>query len=349
VIQADTTGFLWWGTKESLRSHTITRIEIPAALERARAGGYPVIPVFVDLDPATDRGELVRGLKDAAELIDLNGVLRCEGEESGALARRVAKRFLTDAWKASSPRESSALFRTMSAPHQDADVAFDWRALFDEEARRVAPDGLSLILTALDTFRTALQEREHSSDLEIDSDLPLPLAYLVGYQLRQPTRIRLSVSQRTGLSFKRIALEGSFGPVPEVARRDLGGSGPTVLGVSCNAGFAGAAHRYAETVGANELRVLHIEGTLGPAKLRGLAHAASAELRVLRDRGVEKHLLIFGPGALALGIGTLSNAVGPVVLPFWHNASMSYVNPILVGGDGSAARGAANPGSVVVT
>ncbi len=47
----------------------------------------------------------------------------------------------------------------------------------------------------------------------LDIDLPLPLAFLLGFEWRITTRLRLSVRQRTGYSFEDVAGDGEVSPV----------------------------------------------------------------------------------------------------------------------------------------
>ena len=102
-----------------------------------------------------------------------------------------------------------------------------------------------------------------------------------------------------------------------------------VIAVSCKDPLEKVALAYAKKVHASELVLLHVPGLLDDAGLRALAWATAGQLRALNDRAVGKHLLIRGPGALAVMCGAESNASGPVVLPFWNGSG--YVSPVVVG------------------
>jgi hypothetical protein len=110
----------------------------------------------------------------------------------------------------------------------------------------------------------------------------------------------------------------------------LDGDGPAVVAVSCKDPLERVALRYAKKVHASELVLLHVSGLLDAAGLRALARAGAGQLRELNNRVLDKHLLIRGPGALAVMCGAESNAAGPVVLPFWDGSG--YVSPVVIAG-----------------
>ena len=153
------------------------------------------------------------------------------------------------------------------------------------------------------------------------------MAFLVGYEWRVTARLRLAVRQRTGISFSEIEGDGEVVNPPEPVRESLAANGPAVLTVSCRDGLGEAAVRYAADVGARELITLHMPGLLAEPELRGLARAC--ELRNLNNRGIDKHLLVLGPSALAVFAGAAANASGTVRIPFWDGSR--YVEPLIVG------------------
>src|SRR5439155_4787517 len=160
-----------------------------------------------------------------------------------------------------------------------------------------------------------LQAAFHSPDVVLDLDLPLPLAFLVGYEWRLTTRLRLTVELRTGTTFGELTGDGDVVVPQEPSREPLGGHGPAVLAVSCRGGFGEAAQRYAAEVDARELISLHVSGVLETPALRGLAHATARALGRLNGQAVDKHLLILGPAGLAVLAGAASNATGAVTIP----------------------------------
>lgn len=190
--------------------------------------------------------------------------------------------------------------RALSEPSGEHDLTFDWGALIDSKTRLLHPDGYELILDALETARDSLQAALRSPSMLVDLDLPLPLAFLAGYEWRVTTRLRLVVRQRTGISVTDVDGEGPATSAPRPGDKPLSGSGPAVLSVSCREGLGRVAEHYAAAVDAQELITLHVPGMLSPAGMRGVARACGSELRRLNNRGVDKHLLMLGPAALAV-------------------------------------------------
>ncbi|MGH2746739.1 MAG: hypothetical protein ACRDKB_02295 [Actinomycetota bacterium] len=163
-----------------------------------------------------------------------------------------------------------------------------------------------------------------------------PLAFLLGYEWRVTTRLRLVVRQRTGVSVTDVDGDGPASSAPRPVHKPLSGTGPAVLAVSCREALGEVAEHYAAAVDAQELSTLHMSGMLSPSEIRGLARACGLELRRLNNRGVDKHLLMLGPAALAVFAGSSANASGPVTIPFWNG--QAFVSPIVIGGN-------ANPGT----
>lgn len=333
VIFDATGGFLWWGTEKALGSRIINSLEIPAALERAeREPGYPLVPVFVDVSPAEAAKKLSRriGKDSARRFMDRNGLPRGPRERLDELCVRAARRYVRDAAASLPTGTITVAFRALSEPSGEHDLTFDWRAVIDAGTRLFDEGSLPALLAALGNAREAFQARERSPEISLDPDLPLPLAFLIGHEWRVTTRLRLRVGQRTGASFAWIEHAGQLHEEPKPVPKRLGGSGPVVVAVSCKDPLERTALAYAKEVRASELILLHVPGLLGNADLRALARAAAGQLRGVNDHAYEKHLLIRGPGALAVMCGAESNAAGPVALPFWDGSK--YVSPIVAGG-----------------
>lgn len=338
AISQETGGLIWWGTRGVLSSWFVTKIEIPLALQRKKADPlYPVVPLFIDLDPGkrADRDDICLALEEyGQDFLDCNGLVRRGAESADAFRRRIAKRYLRDAVRAlgaaEPAREITVAFRALSEPSGLADLTFDWRALIDPRGRALRPGAAENMLAALESARDALQAAFSRPCLSLDLDLPLPIAFLVGYEWRITTRLQLTVHQRTGCRVMAIDASGESSVLCVPTRAALRRTGPVVVAVSCLDGFGRAAERYAAEVGASELVTLHVPGILGSAALRGLAQAAASELRNLNNRGVEKHLLILGPVVLAVLIGMDANASGPVTCPFWQGSR--YGSPVRVPG-----------------
>jgi hypothetical protein len=338
AIMEETGGMIWWGTPLVLSSWFVNTIEIPTAFERKAAEpAYPIVPLFIDLDPANqaDRSAIRAALgRRGDDLLDCNGLAPRPREPAGEFRRRVARRYVRDAVKLLATKRGAAApvtaaVRALSGPSGEHDLTFDWRALIDPTARTLAPQARELIADALATAREALQAGIPTPSLLLDLDLPLPLAFLVGYEWRTTTRLRIAVRQRTGVFVATVEGDGTAANPPEPDRTALAGAGPAVLAVSCRDGLGQAAARYTAEVNARELTTLHVPGLLAPSELRALARACARELRTLNNRGVDKHLLLLGPSALAVFAGAAANASGLVTIPFWNGSR--YVEPITVG------------------
>lgn len=331
AISEDTAGFIWWGTQRALSSEIINQLEIPTALERARAEPfYPFVPVFVNLSPGKNRTEIDKAIgQHAHDLLDRNGIVRSKSEASGAFRQRIARRYVRDAVQSLARDPTTVAFRVLSEPSGDHELTFDWRSVLDERSRRLAPGSILTLLDALANTREAFQGSFESPRLRLDLDLPLPLALLVGYEWRITTRLRLELRQRTGSSFAWINTEGPLAGAPTPVEDRLGRGGPTVVAVSCKDSLENAAYRYAKGVSASELIIIHVPGLIDGSQMRALARASANKLRELNDRGVEKHLLVRGPASLAAMIGAASNACGPTTAPFWDG--QRYTSPVVVG------------------
>lgn len=333
VIANVTGGFLWWGTRAALDSGMINNVEIPAALARASSESlYPLVPVFVDLDPGSeqDKKEITAALEDQAEaFLDRNGVVRKRSIRARSFRASVAAQYVRDAVRWLTEGPLLIALRALSEPSGEHHLTFDWRHVFDARARRLDDDALPALTDALSNAREAFQLRERSPTVNLDLDLPLPLAFLVGYEWRITSRLRLRVEQRTGSSYAWVDGDGPTAEIPNPVIESFDRLGPAVLAVSCGGPFDKVARRYADEQSASRLVTVHAPGFLDAGQMRSLARTAAGSLRDLNDDGFRKHLLIKGPGALAVMLGAAANASGPVTVPFWSGTW--YGSPITVG------------------
>lgn len=338
AINEQTGGFIWWGTPAILESDTVNNLEIPAALNRKRSElFYPLVPLFVGLSPGTasDRASITAAVGEYGEaFLSCNGLLKAGSESTPDFNRRVSDRYLHDALKSIAKDKGvlddiTVAFRIQSTPDSNHDLTFDWRSIFDIEKRVFLSEGRGLVGSALANARDALQATTHSPRVELDLDLPLPIAFLLGFEWRITSRLRLSVRQRTGTTVSVVEGDGRVEDPPGPVREVLSGRGPAVLVISCRGGLGGLPGDYAAGIDASEIIVFHVPGELSEAKMRGLARSCASELRGLNNRGIEKHLLMLGPTSLAVFAGAASNACGPVVIPFWDG--QRYCNPLVVG------------------
>lgn len=338
AINEQTGGFIWWGTPAILESDTVNKLEISTALRRQHSeAAYPVVPLFVGLSPgvASDRESITAALAEYGEaFLSCNGLEKADGESTQDFNRRVSERYLHDALKSIAEDKGlgddiTAAFRIQSAPDGDHDLTFDWRSIFDIEKRVFLGEGRGLVDRSLANARDAFQATTHSPRVELDLDLPLPIAFLVGFEWRITSRLRLSVKQRTGTTVSVVEGDGRVEGLPRPVREILSGQGPAVLVASCGGGLGRLTGNYAAGIDAREIIVLHATGELSEAGIRGLARSCASELRDLNNKGVEKHLLMLGPTSLAVFTGAASNGSGKITIPFWNGSE--YVEPLIVG------------------
>ena len=331
VISEKTGGFLWWGTHAALDSWMINEVEIPTAIKRAKEEPlYPLVPIFVDLSPGKNQKQIAKCLKDSAEdVLGRNGVVRGSSEPADSFKRRIAARYVRDAVLSLPSGPLSVAIRALSEPSGEHDLTFDWRSVFGERSRCLSDGALPMLLEALANARVAFQAREGSPEIVLDADLPLPLAFLLGYEWRITTRIRLQVWQRTGSSYAWIEANGPTTKIAEPVARSFNREGPAILAVSCGEPMDEVALRYADEHSACELITLHTTGLLEDVQMRSIARETADQLRAFSDRGLRKHLLVKGPAAVATMMGAAFNACGPVTIPFWDGSV--YVSPLQVG------------------
>jgi hypothetical protein len=150
----------------------------------------------VDLDPGSeaDRDAIRTGVGELGEaILACNGLSRHPREGADAFRRRIAHRYVRDSLKAVAFRDDdtpiTVEMRALSEPTGHHHLSFDWRRLFDGNARRLRPRAREMIADALAQARDGLQAAFRSPRVLLDLDLPLPLAFLVGYEWRTTTRI----------------------------------------------------------------------------------------------------------------------------------------------------------------
>lgn len=330
VVAEDVGGFLWWGTRAALGSWMINEVEVPAALERASNEPlFPLVPVFVDLRPGQNRQYIVSRIGDhAEELLERNGTVRGRSGSAADFRKGVAKRYVRDAVRSLPDGPLDVTFRTLSEPAGEHSLTFDWRSVFDARTRCLDDGSLYLLVDALANAKEAFQSRVRDPEVRLDLDLPLPLAFFVGHEWRITSRIRLRIGQRTGSSYMWVDAAGSTTAIPEPEIEVYDRPGPVVLAVSCGSPFDKVARRYAAEQSASQLVILHAPGLLDARQMRAMARKAAGCLEDLNCHGVNKHLLIKGPVAMAVMMGAASNASGPVMLPFWDGTK--YVSHITV-------------------
>ncbi|MDX6602998.1 MAG: hypothetical protein QOF13_2200 [Solirubrobacterales bacterium] len=333
AIRERTGGFLWYGTRRALGSWMVNNVELPVAIERARADpSYPFVPLFVNLTPSRVRDTLHSNLgeENAKFLLNANGLVR-GSSAADFFIREAARRYLLDAAASLADTPIAMAVTALREPHDGHDLTLDWSGLLNREARTIAPEQVSRLIGALVDVRTALQRQVESPHLLLDLDLPLPLAVLTGYHWRLTTRMRLDVRQRMDGDLLLVRQRGEVDEpaTPFADDGATGGEGPTIVAISCGEPIPGAADRYRESVAGRSVISLHCPGHLSAAQIRGVAQRAARKLGELNDAGREKHLLLRGPASLALLLGASMNAAGTTTVPLWNGSE--YRSSLSVG------------------
>jgi hypothetical protein len=342
AIRKETGGFIWYGTRKALTSTTICKVEVPLALRRARrqnGGGYPVIPLFVDLRPGRDTDAIKQafGARRGQQLLDLNGVIRGDGEDLESFAKRAARQYIKDLIREHAGDQLRIAITTGREPTGQHDLSLDWRRLVDGDGRLSDPGALATIVETLADIRQALQTKSSYPHITVEPHVRLPLAALIGWEWNRVRPLRLTVQQPSAAGMQTVedlpADPRKWG-APEMTPQT--GDGPAVVAVSVGKRLGDAVHRYAATQRARETCCLHValdelpDRTLSPEDISSIAMWTVDQLAELNDRGVEKHLLLLGPASLAVRIGAAANGTGRTWMPFWDGAA-GYTSGLAIG------------------
>lgn len=341
AIGRETGGFIWYGTRKTLASTTIRKVEVPAALKRARrdGGGYPLVPLFVDLNPGKDADEIRKafGRRHTKQLLALQGVVREPGENSADFAKRAARQYIRDLVR-DHDRDVLRLAVTGGRPPTGAhDLSLDWRRLLDGDGRPVDGAVIPTFIETLADVREAAQTRHACPHIILEPHLRLPLAALVGWELNRVRPVTLTVMQPTGgalLSVEDHPADPNVWPAPRT--ESLSGSGPAIVAVSVGKNFGDAVNRYAASEDARQLMHLHVpvddypNRALPAETICSLAQWTVDRLGELNAAGVRKHLVLLGPASLAVRIGAAANGTGKTFLPVW-DGDLGYRAGIVIG------------------
>ena len=341
AINEDTGGFIWWGTRDTLKSEVICATELPAALDRAKADPtYSVMPVFVELRPGRDSDAIKAAIGPAyaKQLLDRNGVLRRAKQPLRELARETAREYVKQLVKAVPAGPVDIAVTAFRAPTEKHDLTMDWRSLFDPETRVLETGAVETIFEALGDIREALQSRERCPQVTIEVALPIPLAMLLGYEWRRTTQLRVSVKTVNPGDGRVLVVDPTPTPaaaLPDARVMKLDGSGPVVLGLSVGASLGATIDRYAADHDARAFEHIHIDrdphtDPLSAEDIRGIAAQVVKRLNQLQAEGAPKHLLLRGPASLAVAIGLAANGTGPTLVPFYDGHDY-YVGGLWIG------------------
>lgn len=340
AIREKTGGFIWLGTPASLDSNVIRNLEVPTALRRSkRASGYPFVPLFSGLRPEDARLKAAFGRwpwnRDRCRRIrDANGLVRERGQDVESFAWAAACRYQAAAIQRLVTERGEVSIQLLSgqAPSPVADLVFDWRDLL-HDGWPMDDGEVSRILLAIRCMRRALQDASGSSRLTVCTDLRLPMAALMGWELNPARMDDVCAIQTFGYEAMLIDDETEEQlDLPELTRDELGGSGPNVLSVSVCTDLARTAERYAEQCGARSLTRIHVPERLTASGIAALACKTRELLVELNAEGHAKHLLLLGPSTLAFWIGRNARGAGETIVPFWDQAD-DYDGHVVIGGN----------------
>lgn len=335
AIGRETGGFIWWGTRASLTSRIICRIEVPAALRRQRLGrrGYPVVPLFVDLSPNDDEDLIRQAFRRGRgrALCDRNGLVRGPSEPVPAFASRAARDYVKSLIREHPRNDLRIAITGGREPSDGYDLVLDWRELLDGHGRPCDAESVSRLVEALADIRVAAQSRAQIPEIVVEPHLRLPLAALVGWEWNRVRPVNLRIVQASPwgvIEVKDDQVSGHGLPTPaDLTRREVG---PHVVALSVGKNLGEAVPRYADGIEARGSTHLHLEG---PLDADGICRASAwviEQLSGLSSEGVEKHLLLLGPSSLAVRIGASSNGTGRTTVPFWDGDN-GYSSAIVVG------------------
>lgn len=342
AIGQETGGFIWYGTRKTLRSRTVRRVEVPAALRRARrrtGGAYPFVPLFVDLSPGEDEKAIKQafGRRRGAQLLELQGVARKENESLAEFAKRAARRYVHDLVR---DHEGSELRVAITGGREhtgEHDLSLDWRRLLDADGRAADSVLVPTLVETLADIRQAAQMRNACPHLVVEPHLRLPLGVLVGWEWNRVRPVKLTVIQPSPHG-PLVVADAAADPAkwPSPRQYTFSGNGPAVVAVSVGKDLGDAVVRYGEAQNAREAAHLHVpvDGYIGRAlaaeDIASLAQWTIDRLAELNARGMEKHLLLLGPVSLAVRIGAAANGTGKTFVPFWDGAA-GYTSGLLIG------------------
>lgn len=335
AIGRETGGFIWWGTRSSLDSRTICKVEVPTALrrQRLRRGGYPVVPLFVDISPNADSEAIQRafGKRCGKALCNRNGLVRDPGEGIAEFAARAARRYVKDLVREHQHDDLRIAITGGREPTEDYDLVLDWRDVLDEGGRLHDATRLPLLTETLADIRVVAQSRARVPRITVEPHLRLPLAALVGWEWNRVRPIDLRVVQiSTAGSMLVEDLGNQMQSASEPREFSFEGDGPHVVALSVGKDLGDTVPRYASGLDARGAIHLHLDGPLDPAGICGAASWAIEQLSALNNRGIAKHLLLLGPVSLAVRIGASANGTGKTTIPSWDGGT-GYGSCVVIG------------------
>lgn len=317
IAQSD--AFILYVTPRVFSSDVIWRVEVPAAIARARrearrGRSYPIVPLLRAVTTRElRRGSTARGVND---LTMQNGafVPLHRGGRATKSARRdayadVAKRLLRSLLPGQPPGQLAVTLRSFVAPEVTRPtLAVDWSDALDGASARVWSEEL---VPALRDLKAELA-RTHHRQISLFVRTRLCAALLVGMVFTPASGFELTIRDRQGWWPARAG-RGHL----RREDRSLKGNGRAVLEVSLAQDARSGARSLSQRLHARHVRLTPPAGpsrTYDPRpNAGGIARQVGDVARELRAAGAgDVHIVFSGPAALAALAGQHLHAIGTV-------------------------------------
>lgn len=317
IAQSD--AFILYVTPRVFSSDVIWRVEVPAAIARARREArqgrtYPIVPLLRGVTTRElRRGSTTRGVTDLPKRNGAFVALR-RGNRATKRARReayadVAKRLLRSLLPGQPPGPLLVTLRSFAAPEAiRPTLDVDWSDALDGANARVWNEEL---VPALRDLKAELA-RAHRRQISLFVKTRLCAALLVGMVLPLASGFELAIRDRQG----RWPTRAGRGRLRREDRRHER-SGSAVLEVSLAQDARSGARSLSQRLHARHVRLTPPAGpsrTYDPRpNAGGIARQVGDVARELRAAGAgDVHIVFSGPAALTALVGQHLHAIGTV-------------------------------------
>jgi hypothetical protein len=326
-------GFIFYATALASESETIRTIELPAAIDRKKKDpDFALVPVFAELGPKQTRIALDGIGNDRLDrLMDCNGPVRDAEQSLEKFHREVAHRYLDAILRTKRSQPVRVRISSFAPPGSEYDLQLDWRKLVGKSTGMPKPRKLEKIVEALRVVRQALIRSECTMPIELEANLPLPLATQVGVVWNRQSTLSLELVQRHGADTTTISSRHQ-GPTPALPwstdLKTVNTDAGIVVAASVGFDVDRKTGQYAAAQGITTVCSTHIEGSLEPDQIAGIAAAIANKLHEAKGLSDNVHLVLRGPVSLAVLIGTTATAAVPFSMPRWDTETSAYGKPI---------------------
>lgn len=326
-------GFIFYATALASESDTIRTIELPAAIDRKKKDpDFALVPVFAELGPKQTRNALEGIGNDRLDrLMDCNGPVRAAGQSLEKFHRDVAQRYLDAILRTKRAKPVRVRISTFAPPGSEYDLQLDWRKLVGKSTGMPKPRKLDKIVEALRVVREALVKSECAMPVELEVNLPLPLATQVGVVWNRQSPLALELVQRHSSATTTVSARSQELSLAVPWSTDLNAvntEAGIVIAASVGHNVDRKTRQYAAAKGITAVCSTHIEGSLEPDQIAGVAAAIAGKLHEAKGLNDNVHFVLRGPASLAVLIGAEANAAAPFSMPRWDMESSAYGKPI---------------------